>query len=249
MNLKDIIQGETNKKPPRILIHSKHGLGKSNWAAVSPNPIFLITEDGLTSIDVKHFPLATNKNDVFSYMRLLLQEEHQYKTVVIDTLDWLEKIFWKEVCLEKGVSSIEEIGYAKGYTFAMVYHDKMIAGLTKLRDEKNMAIILICHNEIKTFNNPEGENYDQYVLKLHKKAATKYEEYCDAVLFMNHKAYVVEGEGLNKNKATGSGERSIFTEPRPSFAAKSRYNLPFEIPYPKGEGFTNLLKLMNKEDK
>lgn len=249
MDLKDVIEIDMTPKPPRILIHSKHGLGKSSWAAVAPKPIFIITEDGLTKIKVDHFPLVTTKDEIFKYMALLLQEDHQYKTVVIDTLDWLEKIFWKEVCTDKGVSSIEEIGYAKGYTFAMVYHDKMIAGLTRLRDRKNIAIVLICHNEVKTFNNPEGENYDQYVLKLHKKAAAKYEEFCDAVLFLNHKAYVIEGEGLNKNKATGSGERSIFTEPRPSFTAKSRYNLPFEIPYLKGEGFTNFLKLIKEGDK
>ncbi|MBL0716853.1 MAG: ATP-binding protein [Desulfosarcina sp.] len=246
MNLDELIKIESERKPPRILLHSKHGLGKSSWASVSPAPIILQTEDGLTEIKVPHFPVAQTIEDVFSYIAMLIKEEHQYKTFILDTLDWFETLTWKKVCEDKDVNSIEEIGYAKGYTFAMEHHKKLLRGITKLHQTKNMAIILLAHNEVKTFNNPEGENYDQYVIKLHKKAAARYEEFCDAVFFMNHKAYIVAEKGSLKNKATGSGERAIYTEGRPAATAKCRYDLPYEIPFPKGTGFTEVLNLIQK---
>lgn len=246
MNLNDLIQENNKNQPPRILLHSKHGLGKSSWAAVSPSPIFIQTEDGLGEIKAPRFPLSKTIEEVFKYIKLLIKEEHQYKIVVVDTIDWFEKIVWDKICQENDVENIEKIGYAKGYTFAMNYHEKLLRGLSKLREEKNMAIILLAHNEIKPFQNPEGENYDQYIIKLHKKAAAKYEEFCDAVFFMNHKAYVQKEKGDLKAKVIGSGERVIFTEPRPAFTAKCRYDLPFEIPYKKGEGFSTILKMIKE---
>jgi hypothetical protein len=244
MDLKALVNSEVKSKAPRILLHSKHGLGKSSWAAVSPTPIFIQTEDGLGEVKreygIASFPLAKTVDDVFKYIDLLIEEEHDYKTVVVDTIDWFEKLAWDAVCVDKKAENIEDIGYARGYTFAMHYHETLINKLSLLRDIKNMAIVLLAHNEIKTFNNPEGENYDQYVIKLHKKAAAKYEEFCDAVLFMNHKAYIQKG----KKVAVGSGERAIYTEGRPAFTAKSRYKLPYEITYNKGEGFTNIINII-----
>lgn len=247
MNLNDLIENNTKKKPPRILLHGEHGLGKSSFGAYSPDPIFIQCEDGLGEIDVDRFPLAKSADEVFKNIGMLIKEEHKYKTVVVDSLDWFEALVWRKICEEKEVKNIEEIGYAKGYTFAMNYHEKLLSGLAKLRDEKDMAIILLAHNEIKTFNNPEGENWDKYSIKLHKKATKKYEEYCDAVLFVNNKTYVSKDKGALKAKAVGSGERTIFTQPRPAFSAKCRYDVPFEIPYKKGTGFTDFLKLIKKK--
>ncbi len=247
MNLNELVQNQADRKgPPRILMHSKHGLGKSSWAAVSPSPIFLQIENGLSEIDVPSSPLLENTEEVFQWIEMLIKDEHSYKTCVIDTLDWFEKLVWDEVCKKKDVGNISEIGYQKGFDFAMDYHNKLITSLERLRAERSMAFILLAHNEVRSFNNPEGENYDQYIIKLHKKAAAKYEEACDAVLFMNHKAYVTKEKGKLKAKVIGSGERSIFTEPRPAFSAKCRYDIPFEIPCPKGTGFTDFLKSIKK---
>ncbi len=249
MNLNEIIEKNTKKQPPRILLHGEHGLGKSSWGACSPKPIFIQCEDGLGEIEVDRFPLAKTVDEVFKNIGMLINEEHEYKTCVIDTLDWFEALVWSQICEDKDVKNIEDIGYAKGYSFAMNYHEKLLAELTKLRNEKNMAIILLAHNEIKPYSNPEGKNWDKFVIKLHKKAAKKYEEYCDAVLFVNNKAYVKKDAGALKAKAVGSGERAIFTQPRPAFSAKCRYAIPFEIPFKKGTGFTDFLKLIKKGDK
>jgi hypothetical protein len=243
--LKNIVQTQPEKMPPRILLHGKHGLGKSSWAAKSPKPIFIQTEDGLGEIKVDRFPLSESVDEVFQNITMLIKEDHQYKTCVIDTLDWFETLAWKKICKERDVKNIEDVGYAKGYSFAMHYHDKLIKGLTILRNKKNMAILMLAHNEIKPFQNPEGENWDTYMIKLHKKAAKKYEEFSDAVLFLNHKTYVTKGKGELKAKAIGSDERAIFTKPRPAFSAKCRYKkVPYEIPFPEDTGFTNFLKLI-----
>ena len=214
MKLESLIQKGIAKKPPRIVLHGIQKVGKSTFAAQAPNPVFLITEDGLTEIDVPHFQLATTLQEVWDYMAAIIKEDHEYKTFVVDTLDWLEKLIWNQVCADHNIKSPEDLGYGKAYVFAMTYWEKFLNGIDKIRD-KGLAIILLAHNEIKTHNPPDGSPFDRYQIKLHRHAAAKIEEWADAILFANFKIYIQE----KQKKATGSGERLIYTTPNPAWRA------------------------------
>ena len=243
MDLKTLIKSKVESRPPRIVVHGIHGVGKSYFASNAPAPIFLITEDGLINIEVDHFPLAKSLDEVWQYMGAIIEQEHQYKTFVVDTLDWLEKLIFAKVCRDKNVETPEDIGYGKAYVFAMKYWTKFLKGLDKIREEKNLAIVLLAHNEIKTFNPPDHNPYDRYQIKLHRHAATAIEEWADAVLFANFKTYVAKDDS-GKAKATGSGERIMYSANRPAWRAKSRYPIPNEIPLDFGE----LMKAIKGED-
>ena len=47
----------------------------------------------------------------------LYGEDHDYRTVVVDSLDWLERMIWDDVCGEFGVKYLEKAdgGYGKGF--------------------------------------------------------------------------------------------------------------------------------------
>ena len=225
MNLQDLIKTTRQGRPPRIVLHGIHGIGKSTWAASAPAPIFIQTEDGLVAIDVPHFPVAKTLDEFFGYMDMLINQSHEYKTVVIDTADWLEKLIWTTVCNENKVTSIEKIGYGKGYVFAMQYWEKFFNGLNLLRD-KGMACVILAHNEIKSFSPPDGEPYDRFQIKLHKTAAARLEEWADVVLFAGFAVTVNADTG----KAINNAERVIHTTNKPAWRAKTRYVLPDTLP-------------------
>lgn len=241
MKLESLIKTGLQKKPPRIVLHGIQKVGKSTFAAQAPNPVFLITEDGLTEIDVPHFPLAKTVEQVWTCLDLILQEDHEYKTLVVDTIDWLEKVFWKKICEDYKTENIEEIGggWQKGYNFVLKYWDIFFEKIDEIRDKKNMAIILLAHNEVKNFTPPDASSYDRYQIKLHKFAAAKAEEWADAILFANFKVYV-DGK---KKKAVSSGERLIYTTPNPAWRAGNRYSLPEILPL----DFNELLKAIKGE--
>lgn len=249
MKLDDIIIKQAVRRPPRILLHGVHGIGKSSYAATCPNPIFLPTEDGLGEVrlpggGVPHqFPIPENIDAAFENIGALIKENHKYKTFVIDTVDWLEKIIFRQVCEDKNVKSIADIGWQAGYTLALIHWDRLLDGLTKLR-EKGMITIMLAHNEIRTFSPPDNETYDRYQIKLHKHAATKLEEWVDFVGFMQYET-IVDGE---KKKAVGQGERVIFTSERPAYKAKNRYNLPLEIPMTNWNDLAATIKKPNKQE-
>jgi hypothetical protein len=219
----------TALKPPRILIHGVHGVGKTTFAAGAPDPVFIVTEDGLGTLDVPHFPLARTFDDVMQALASLYTEEHVFRTLVVDSADWLEPLVWARVCKDQGWSSIEDAGYGKGYVNALDLWRQYIEGLNALRDDKGMAIVQIAHTDIKRFDSPEFEPYDRYVIKLHTKASALLQEHSDVVLFANYRISTVKADvGFNKKvtRALGSGERLLHTAERPAFLAKNRYALP-----------------------
>jgi hypothetical protein len=230
--LEQVMRGKT-PAPRRVMLYGVQGVGKSTWAACAPKPIFLQTEDGLGEIDCDKLPLSTTYDGSMKALSALYMEPHSYQTVVVDSLDWLERLIWVEVCRKRNVESIEDIGYAKGYIFALTQWREFLEGLTALRNDKGMAVVLIAHARIERFENPETESYDRFVPRLHKLAAAVVQEWCDEVFFASYKVYTKQTEeGFNRKRAQGigTGERIIRTQERPAHVAKNRLNLPEELP-------------------
>jgi hypothetical protein len=220
-------------KPPRILMHGVHGVGKTTFAAGAPEPVFVLTEDGLGTLEVPHFPLARTFDEVIQALAALYTEEHAFRTLVVDSVDWLEPLIHASVCKDQGWSSIEDAGYGKGYVHALDLWRQYIEGLNALRDDKGMAIVQVAHTDIKRFDSPESEPYDRYVIKLHSKALALLQEHSDIVLFANYRVSTVKTEvGFNRRvtRALGSGERLLHTSERPAFLAKNRFALPDTLP-------------------
>lgn len=225
--------------PPRVTVYGVEGIGKSTFASQSPRPIFIQTEDGLGQIDCDKFPLATSFDDVHQALAELHSEEHRYQTVVIDSLDWLERLIWDSVCQEFGVKSIEKVdgGYARGYVHALGHWRQLISLLNALRSDKGMVILLIAHSKVERFEDPESSSYDRYTPRLNKHAQALICEWCDAVLFATRKIRTqTEDAGFDRKRTIANpigkdgGERILRCIGGPSCVAKNRYGLPSELP-------------------
>ena len=220
-------------KAPRILIHGVAGVGKTTFAAGASKPVVIQTEDGLGTLDVPHFPLARTFDQVIEGLAALYTEDHDFQTVIVDSVDWLEPLVWAKACRDNGWNSIEDAGYGKGYVAALNLWRQYLDGLNALRDERGMTVVQIAHTDIKRFDSPEHDPFDRYVIKLHSRAAALLQEHSDIVLFANYRISTVKADvGFNKkiNRAVGSGERVMHTVERPAFLAKNRYALPETLP-------------------
>ena len=232
-NLMTQINKGRKAQPRRVMLYGTHGIGKSTFGAMADKPIFVPTEDGLADIDCESFPLAKSFGDIMAALESLYSSDHQYKTVVIDSLDWLERLIWAEVCGDESVENIEKIGYAKGYTFAVDKWRMVLGALDALRSDRGMTVVLIAHAKIEKFENPETVPYDRYSPRLHKLASALVQEWADEVLFATYKVHTVKvAEGFNqaKHNGIGTGERIIRTVERPAHVAKNRLGLPEELP-------------------
>ena len=223
-----IVSGKLNR-PRLIMLYGVEGIGKSTFGAMAPSPIFIPTEDGLGDIDCQKFPVAKDYGDFMdSVTNLYEMPNHDFKTLVIDSLDWLEKMIWGEVAKTYMVKAIGEIDFGKGYETALAYWNDILNAFKAFRDDKGMHVILIAHSKITRFNDPENTPYDRYTPKLHEKANAMIREWCDEVLFARYDVKTTsEDVGFNKKKVKGiGGERVIRTTEKPAHMGKNRLNLP-----------------------
>jgi hypothetical protein len=239
MSLLAQIQRGRTAKPPRILVHGTEGVGKSTFASQAPKPIFVQCEDGLDEIACEKFPLATTYDDVVAALMELRTAQHEYETVVIDSVDWLERLVWDKLCAQYSVNSIEKVdgGYAKGYTHAVTYWREIIDHLNALRNTRGMVVLLIAHSKIERFEDPESSPYDRFSPRLHKHAAALLSEWADAVLFATRKIRTqTEDAGFNRKRTIAhaigrdGGDRILRCVGGPSCVAKNRYGIVEELP-------------------
>jgi len=242
MDLSQVSKGG-KMKPPRILMYGQAGIGKTTFGAAAPKPIFLPIEDGLGKIEADAFPSPKSYIEVRDALDALIKEDHDYKTIVVDSLDWLEPLIWSHTCDQQGYKTIEQPGYGRGYVEALKYWREFCDRLNFLRDTKAMCTILVGHSIIREFKSPDTDSFDRYQIKLQQKAADLVAEHSDAILFANYKKSTMKSEsrGGQRTRAIGTGERVMYTEERPAWLAKNRYGLPAEMEL-SWDAFINALK-------
>lgn len=216
--------------PQKIIVYGVQGLGKTTLGATFEKPILLRTEDGAAALNVPTFPgLVTDYQHMLDAITSL-HNEHPFKTLVLDSLDWLEPIVFAQTCRRLEIESIEAPGYGKGYIEADADWRMVMGGLDSLRHTKGMTVVIIAHAEIKRFEPPDSAGYDRYQIKMQKRAWALWQEWADMVLFCNYrKALIAKDKKGEKVRAEGVGDRIIYTEERPAFCAKNRWSLPPDI--------------------
>ena len=218
------------REPPRIVIHGGPGIGKTTLASRAPNPVFLDLEHGTLQIDVARIEGIETWEGLLAALRALATEPHDFKTVVIDTLDRAEWLCWQHICQTERVPNIEKVGkgFGKGYTAAYEAFRGLAAALEKLRTERGMAVILIAHSKVEKAPNAAGDEYERWTLKVHKQIAGLFYEQFDAILFARLQVYTRKTEA-GRTKGVGDA-RVLETQESPAWLAKNRYALPAQLP-------------------
>jgi Cdc6-like AAA superfamily ATPase len=233
--------------PPRSLIYGPPGMGKTTLASEWPETVFLQVEDGTPKgLELASFGRLSSYDQVMDAIAALYSEEHDRKSVALDSLDKLEPLVWAKVCEANNWANIEAPGYGKGYVSADSFWRDLIEGMNALRRDKRMNVLYIAHSSIETVNDPMTAAYSRYDIRLHKRAVALFQDEVDAIFFLNQDVTIKQddpkansGAGARK-RADGGGNRWIYAAPRPAFVAKNRYDIPDKLMYTKGKGYAAL---------
>ena len=224
----DIFTDGTFGGPVKCLFYGKPGFGKSTIASKFPNPVFLDIEGGLKFIKAKRSPRIESFGQMFKIVKELYEKEHDFKSLVIDSIDWAQNLIFEKVATDNNKDSVADIGWQKGFDESIEVMLKLLKILEALSFKKGMHIILTGHSKIKSFDSPTLDSYGTHVSAMHEKIAPAVIQWCDGVIFCDYKVTVAEKEN-GKMKGVGNGERTLFCQERPAYTAKNRFGLPEKI--------------------
>jgi len=235
LSLSDAIAG-SKKLPSRVVFHGQGGIGKTCFAGHAPKPFFLLSpgETGLHTLIDSGILSDTPNLEVPSWSGLLdvieelIATEVPHKTLVIDTIDGMEKLANQFVCdtnysgdwSEKGFMS-----YQCGFRgVAAGPWRGFLASLDRLREARQMGILLLAHTGVGNHRNPNGSDYSRFMPDMYKDAWQLTYGWADIVLFGNRDIIVEKDK-----KAKGGAIRTCYSEYDAAWDAKNRHNLPPEI--------------------
>lgn len=217
----------------KVVLYGVEGIGKTTFASQFPNPVFIDTEGGTKTFDVARFPAPLSWQMLLEEVQSVIQNPTVCGTLVIDTMDWAEKLAYAHVCASKKWDSIESPSYGVGYRYAYEEMGRLLNLLSQVV-ERGVNVLMVAHAAMRKFEQPdEMGSYDRWELKLQTSSkcntAAMVREYGDMVLFANYETFVVKNEE-KKNKVSG-GKRVMYTTHHPCWDAKNRFNLPEKLPF------------------
>ena len=232
----NITKGPVKTTGIKVGIYGTEGVGKTTFASQFPGVVFIDTEGSTRHMDVARFDAPESLKDVLEQLNYVVGHSSEIGTVVIDTVDWLEKFIFRAVCEEKKIQNIEDMGYGKGYVFAK----QKMQGILELLDvitKLGVHVVLICHSMIRKFELPdEMGSYDRYMLKLNEKnIAPLVKEWVDLLLFVNYRTDIVTDADGKTKKGKGGQKRIMYANHSACWDAKNRFGLPDEMPFEYGQ--------------
>lgn len=226
-------------KPARVIIYGPEGAGKSTFGAKSDKPIFITPEGGADRLTDSEGNPVEELPGVNTWLKLIagcndiLNQDHDFKTLVLDSADWMESLCHAEIIGRSG-KSITTVngGYGAGFRQSQGMHKELIDILENIRNKRGMNLIITAHAHVKPVKDPEMlEDYDSFEIKCHEYVSSLWREWVDALFFVRFKTFLSTSDDSVKARALTDGTRVIYTQKQPAFQAKNRFGMPPEMDF------------------
>lgn len=128
--------------------------GKTTLATQMPGSLLLAFEKGYNALPGVIAQDITSWSDFRQVYRELKKPEVKanFNAVILDTIDIAADMCQKYVCNQKGIESLGDLGYGKGWTAFKEEFNEVIRGLTQL----GYAVFFIGHHKEVTITEADG---------------------------------------------------------------------------------------------
>lgn len=235
-------------RPIIATLFGEGGMGKTTLAAMFPAPVFIRTEDGTASIvdhpDALLFPVAQTTQDVFDGIEALATQEHDRKTLVVDSVTQFEKIAIREILDDEPNPKAKNMaaahgGYGKAFGMLDKKHQDLREAVEWLATDRDMNVVFLAHATVEELDLPDVDKYSRYTIQLHKNrqydCVHHYSNNVDLVAFIRLKT-LLRGATGEKKRALSDGEREIIAFPVASNVSKNRFGITKPIPFTFDQG-------------
>ncbi len=206
----------TKKTPPKksvsdlsILCYGRTKAGKSEWCSHAPAALFLATEPGLNHLDVFQVPINT-WDDLLAACAEIAEGKHQFKTVIIDTVDNAYRFCVEYICRKHKIEHESDLGYGKGYGLVNNEFQRVLLKLAFLP----YGFMLVSHSQEQEIETRTGKQ-TRIVPTLPKQARKFVLGLVDMVLYCDQEM-TRDADGKPHYR------RVMRTKPHPNFEAGDR---------------------------
>ena len=229
----EVIKGK-KKRPFLGLLHGAVGTGKTHFATTMPNPIFIGAEE-LDDINENRLPKIKTWEELKKQLCYVTDNRDKYDTLVIDTLDSLERIVEREITSrEKGKSMATAMeGFGRAYAWMTTQFMRIRDDYLEPLHKMGMNILCLAQTVVNQVDDPVTQStFRTYDLKLYKDkkgvgVGPLFSEWVMAVMMLRQDVIVVKKDGKSYGDTTK--ERILYSTSRPYLEAKNRYGIPDEI--------------------
>lgn len=140
---------KTNPFEYTILLYGEPKIGKSEACSRIPEALFLQTEAGLKNLDVYKTSLIETWDEFLNVAAEVAEGKHNYKTIIVDTIDGMYQLCAKAVCKKNGWEHESDLDYGKGYARVRIELMRVLNKLSALPT----GLVLVGHakeKEVKT---------------------------------------------------------------------------------------------------
>lgn len=209
---------------PKLLLYGMAGVGKSSLAAKLESPLFIDLEGGLNYIDVDRTATLTSYDKFYEVLVEIGRNREaykQYKTIVIDSVDWLVR-YATEKAAGIDLNNLDATlnksngGYGNG---KQVLENEIRTHLLPFLARLNLlgfGICFIAHTDQKILLDGDGNKIETITPKIDVNTMNVFVEWCDFVYYLKKRddgeRYLLldsDGVSLAKNRVGRTGEVNL----------------------------------------
>ena len=218
INLLDIAPHQVSRdlRGYSVFFYGDPKSGKTTIATKFPRHLLLAFEKGYNAIPGAMAQPINTWGEFRKVLRQLKDEKvkEKFETIIIDTADIAYDYCEKYICANAkrsdggvGVDAIADIPFGKGYGFVGKEFDECLRSIVQM----GYGLVLISHAADKTFKDEAGNEYNQIVPTLDKRARNIVSRLCDII---GYSRAVMENDQL---------VTKLFIRGTPRYMAGSRF--------------------------
>lgn len=207
---------ESDMREPKGIVYGSVGVGKTIFGLNCFKRILINCENGAAYTNKGVTEYLRTWPEMLLYLKAIANEEHDYKTLVIDTVDWLLRRVEEHVSStdgkEKGLEATlnkSHGGYGNGKQVLQNYVYQQLMPLLDKMVGRGIAVILLAHSSRQNITNPDGITIEKSAPAIHPHLRDIIVEWCDFV-------------GLAKQEPEN---RVLFLKETGQYMAKNRYGI------------------------
>ncbi len=205
---------------PKGIIYGPPGAGKTTFGATADRSLIIDCENGAGAIPCSRTPFLTTWPEISQWLTAIEREDHAYRTIAVDSLDWMLRRLEEHVSGSAGkldqTLNRSHGGYGNGKQVMRNHVYQVLLPQLDRIVNRGIAVLLLAHASRSEITDVDGVTTEKTTAEVPEGYLNVFVEWSDFVCLARMDA---------------DGRRVLVTRETPRALAKNRYGMAEIIPF------------------